>query len=965
MDNNYSLKEVLNMINLCKYMEVDGEVVSVVVNPNDNNGRTISVSTKGSSTDTSFTFSFSDGKSFDETILPIMLKEFLNNDERLSWIRTDTQNGNLRELITTVSGNEFLIETDNPSIHDFLEHIVEKPNYYENKFDSDDEAVDRILRYLRGRIKERIYLDQLPPNLRKEMISIINSAYKNNNGRNIKNEELIKYIESVKNDISKEAYGLFVKDFNENDFLLVKDIKDYLRNEYLFDNYLDEEPYISLKETGLKLVEDGYFNIANNFPRKVTLSDLKDENLKELISSKYKSRYKFLLDEEQIYERLGEFETVSCIKMFSKYLVKATRLRIRKDAINKVDFKETSSEFPQNDLDSLVKAIKLYREGKSPSEWLSLSIDNDSQYIIKLSLINGTSKDTNTFKFDNDDSFINTVLPSVLGAVLNGDLIKNVSTDASISTFITNSGNRIIGSSVLLKELENYNSYYEEYERLANEASNNTITPYGEARKRELVDKNDKLKELDDLNTARDDNNVTSEEYKKDRVSIISDLKKIKLGSESVEKVKDNGEITFDIPEREETLPSNFVALASYFRKEMLKEKGLLSASGLKEMLNLRYQSKEVSELENAKEKMIKKEITKEKYDEIHEYYKNLLVSKIKNDEGTNNIAPIPAKPAIAKPYVNKDNNTFNAMKSLIKKYKVLLSDGYLNVYERSTNEIYDASEEERKLIEFANLWCSLIGIMPSKDDVTLGSTYAYNEDNKKLFNIIEAKVMEYIESGNPVDIDSIKIECFDNNIPSSEKLIDRLFQSSDHVTYVVDFFNTIKDVDTSIYVEKEKVVTTAESKANDNDEELSKLLSIYDAASTSANDTYNASMKIFVPKEKENDCQVIVTIGKTFNERVLYSGIFSKNYIVNDNLNSIVDKFISVNGLEESRSYEVPNTTKAGIILTGKKNNVLQFTNVPLEDVLVITNMVNEFKKKLEDNKAKTLGLSYGQKAA
>ena len=51
------------------------------------------------------------------------------------------------------------------------------------------------------------------------------------------------------------------------------------------DNYLDEEPYISLKETGLKLVEDGYFNIAHNFPRKVTLSDLKDENLKEVTIS--------------------------------------------------------------------------------------------------------------------------------------------------------------------------------------------------------------------------------------------------------------------------------------------------------------------------------------------------------------------------------------------------------------------------------------------------------------------------------------------------------------------------------------------------------------------------------------------------------------------------------------------------------------------------------------------------------
>ena len=257
MDNNYSLKELLNMINLCKYTEVDGEVVSIVIKPKNAGERSISISTKGSSDSLSFTFSFSDGKAFDETILPIMLKEFLNNDERSSWIRTDAENGNLREFITTVSGNEFLVETDNASIHEILEHIIEKPNYYDNKFDKDDEAVDRILRYLRERFKERVYLDQLPPNLRKEMISIVNSAYKSNGGRNIKDEDLINFIEGVKDNISREAYGLFLKDYNENDFLIVRDIKDYLRNEYLFDNYLDEEPYISLRDAGLKLVEDG------------------------------------------------------------------------------------------------------------------------------------------------------------------------------------------------------------------------------------------------------------------------------------------------------------------------------------------------------------------------------------------------------------------------------------------------------------------------------------------------------------------------------------------------------------------------------------------------------------------------------------------------------------------------------------------------------------------------------------
>ena len=166
MDNNYSLKEVLNMINLSKYTEVDGEVVSIVIKPKNISERTISIGTKGSN-DNTFTFSFSDGRAFDETILQIMLKEFLNNDERLSWIRNDGENGNLRELITTLSGNEFLIETDNPKIHEIIEHIVEKPNYYDNKFDKDDEAVDKILRYLRERVKERYYLDQLPPNLKR------------------------------------------------------------------------------------------------------------------------------------------------------------------------------------------------------------------------------------------------------------------------------------------------------------------------------------------------------------------------------------------------------------------------------------------------------------------------------------------------------------------------------------------------------------------------------------------------------------------------------------------------------------------------------------------------------------------------------------------------------------------------------------------------------------------------------
>jgi hypothetical protein len=353
------------------------------------------------------------------------------------------------------------------------------------------------------------------------MISVINSAYTKYNGKNISDEELINYISSIKDNMSKEAYGLFVRDYNENNFLIVKDIKDYLKNEHLYDNYLDEEPYIGLKNAGLKLVEDGYFDIANNFPRKITLADLKDDNLKELISSKYKSRYKFLLNEEQTYERMGELDTVENIKKFSKYLVKATRLRLKKDLINNVDFKETMSNFPHNDLDSLIKAIKVYKEGKGPEEWLTLSISLDDEYVVKLSLINNNSKDTNIFKYDKNDKFLTESLSNIINTFLENDMIVNVNGDSTISTFITENGNRIVGSSVLLKDLEKDNSDYIEYEKLVKEEENNTITPFGIARKKELAQKDENIGKLDKLNQEFNDNTVTEEEYKKQKNSVM------------------------------------------------------------------------------------------------------------------------------------------------------------------------------------------------------------------------------------------------------------------------------------------------------------------------------------------------------------------------------------------------------------------------------------------------------------
>ena len=144
---NYSLKEILNMIELCKFAEIDGDCASIIVTPKNENERTISIGLKGE--EDKFVFSFNDGKSFDEYVLPTLIEKFLEGDERLSWISTDS-----KELIITLSGNEFLIETNNTTLHETIGDLVENSNYkYKTELNRDDEAVDLILRYLKEKYK--------------------------------------------------------------------------------------------------------------------------------------------------------------------------------------------------------------------------------------------------------------------------------------------------------------------------------------------------------------------------------------------------------------------------------------------------------------------------------------------------------------------------------------------------------------------------------------------------------------------------------------------------------------------------------------------------------------------------------------------------------------------------------------------------------------------------------------------
>ena len=962
---NYSLKEILNMIELCKFAEIDGDCASIIVTPKNENERTISIGLKGE--EDKFVFSFNDGKSFDEYVLPTLIEKFLEGDERLSWISTDS-----KELIITLSGNEFLIETNNTTLHETIGDLVENSNYkYKTELNRDDEAVDLILRYLKEKYKKRDFLDKLPVGLKNEMISIVSTIYKGNNYKNIKDNDLINVIKDNAKNMSKEAYGLFIRDYEENSFLITKDIKEYLQNEVKYNSYLDEEPYISIAKTGTKLINDGYFNIGR-MPQKLTLEDLVDDNLKKIISERYKTKYRFLSEEIDKFKKANDEETVNTIHKYESYLIKTTRMRINKNKDNKDDCKEIVQNYPKNDITSLIKAITLYKSGKIDTEKLELVFEESETYKVKLTLTNGLAKDTNLFMFDKNDSYLNELVPKIINVFLSGDKISKVYKNGENSVITTDKGNEILGNNTLLQGLEKSNKIISEYEGLDIARNSRELTPYEETRLNELREKDNRIADLEKLKIKYEEKELTKEEYDAKREEIISDFSTVKYyKKQEIVLPKDNSHIKFDIPERKGLLPSNIDALASYFRKELLKERGYLTPAGLKEMKALRNISEEVNNIEIAKEKVLNHEMTEAKCQEIHDYYKKLLVSEIRKNYNKPNTdkevkEPVP-NTIVINSYVNKNNDRFDAMRELINNYKVLIDNtGTLNIYNRNNNEIYEpASEEERKIIELSTLWNTLTGIKSSKEDVTIGSNYAYSYNNEKLFNIIEKNILDHIDNKKVLEINRIKEEANNSGIQDCDKLIDRIFASENHMNYLIEAIGSSRNIDTSKYINKNApLIGVPKRNKIQLESEIDNINDTYNKANDESSEYLKANIDVTVPKEDNNKCVVTIYVENEFDKQELYKKSFDKNVVMNELLEKVVDNFIETSGYNDIQNYEIPNTTNTGLTITGSNDNLLHITNISMEEAMLITKMAND-KKNNDNTKVKMMKIGFYNESA
>ncbi len=119
-------------------------------------------------------------------------------------------------------------------------------------------------------------------------------------------------------------------------------------------------------------------------------------------------------------------------------------------------------------------------------------------------------------------------------------------------------------------------------------------------------------------------------------------------------------------------------------------------------------------------------------------------------------------------------------------KYKLGEINKKLAIYDREKGIAYNPPlESEKRNIEFAIYWSVMTGITESVDDVVFGEKYAFSDDNKKLFDIMDVQFKESFKKGIPVDMESLRQQFIDSEVPNSEQIYDRLFKNDHYIDYV------------------------------------------------------------------------------------------------------------------------------------------------------------------------------------
>ncbi len=123
-------------------------------------------------------------------------------------------------------------------------------------------------------------------------------------------------------------------------------------------------------------------------------------------------------------------------------------------------------------------------------------------------------------------------------------------------------------------------------------------------------------------------------------------------------------------------------------------------------------------------------------------------------------------------------------------KYEMENNHGTLTIKDRKTKKVYiPKSEAEKNNIEFAYFWAAALCLHKSPDDVFVGEKFAFSEDTKKLFDILDVQFKESLKRDIPVDYEALEEQFKQTGVEDADKIYKKLFKNSNYIGYINTYY--------------------------------------------------------------------------------------------------------------------------------------------------------------------------------
>ena len=767
---NISLRNVFETIDLFKYGAIEGESVEIIVSPYeedekyDDSKRVVTIGLRGGFSRDRETFVFNNGEEFDALILPQILAYFESEDKMGKWEVTEPgiEGAAIKGVSETESGNLVFVAAFNKALYEELdkkkEQTEETTKYKKTELTDEEKAWRGILSYVKGRSEK---IDFSGYSLTDEEVSELYRLVEL-----IANEELTgeKIVFTSKADVTAQNIANLLKNpvLLQNNFsaeFLEKISKtvslDVLTklviNEKRFDNKFDRENPIVLAKVDFARVQLG--GMKSNY-----FGSRNHREVIEKLKEEYLSSDSYTPEEKERYIKYCD-EILGFIDKTKRNRDKVEETTVDLDAPLDATREE---QLIVDDYDKLIEAVDLMRLGKKDEEHYEFIVEptpgDPTKRNVRITLMDGVSKlDSYSFMFTNGE-MLDTRLREILDRIFKDD--PNFET---VVQFVNIPGEETKkhslrytrdGNEILIKDAKDGL----DFDRTKVVVGPSPKSPNAPSMSGAAAEEHEEEKENGEVNIfvgAKDQaNRLVLSEGAKDQANrlVLSDAAKEQARRLLIEEASKD--------------QANRLVLTELSRTPQQNNPEPTPTPNKEDKLNefLRILNTIIEEKENRK---IEDNI--EKFERLHEY---------------------------------------------TKKYKISNSNGPLEIFNKETGEKYEPStEEEKRDIEFAYYWGVMVGKNDKNNTEVINMDYAFSENNKKLFDIMDVHFKESLRKGIDIDFDSLERQFTTSGVENAEEIYNSLFKTDTLNDYVTKYYKESLglDDDREKTIEKKSNVEYAE----------------------------------------------------------------------------------------------------------------------------------------------------------